>query len=94
MRGALDARGVHGVLVGIIPAYAGSTDHERGAYRRAGDHPRICGEHHVVTVVAERHEGIIPAYAGSTQDSPWHDSLDGDHPRICGEHPAYRRPKP
>ena len=32
-------------LVGIIPAYAGSTDVTGGEWGVEGDHPRIRGEH-------------------------------------------------
>ena len=45
------ARGAHGLALvaariwGIIPACAGSTLRHRGEVRRAGDHPRMRGEH-------------------------------------------------
>ena len=53
----------------------GSSPHTRGARadlprwaRRAGDHPRIRGEHRALVVSDVFLVGIIPAYAGSTHD--------------------------
>ena len=49
MRGA---REVHDLLVGqvgIIPAYAGSTWPRRTGAGRHWDHPRVCGEHRVLS---------------------------------------------
>ena len=75
-------------VVGIIPAYAGSTCRFRlacGMSSRSSPHTRGapgcsgcwrgCG-------------GIIPAYAGSTRLSGSDGGRGGDHPRIRGEHPA------
>ena len=45
MRGTQRGQGDHPSGQGIIPAYAGNTFRVRCAYRRDGDHPRICGEH-------------------------------------------------
>ena len=45
MRGTLQHESLHVEHKGIIPAYAGNTQHiitERHLY---GDHPRVCGEH-------------------------------------------------
>ena len=45
VRGALDTDGLTVAGMGIIPACAGSTQHERRERSRNGDHPRMCGEH-------------------------------------------------
>ena len=72
--------------IGIIPAYAGSTEeamtpeevmegsspHTRGAPDRAG--------------VVGQTSGIIPAYAGSTGRGVTRVRPSSDHPRIRGEH--------
>ena len=55
--------------VGIIPAYAGSTQEARRPRRREGDHPRIRGEHAIWRRISSPCMGIIPAYAGSTPRS-------------------------
>ena len=54
----------------IIPAYAGSTAHERAWRTHPQDHPRIRGEHDPVGVGDGRVRWIIPAYAGSTYPGP------------------------
>ena len=57
----------------ICSPWAGSSPHTRGApiprqsaCPRAGDHPRIRGEHRDERRPTRRAGGIIPAYAGST----------------------------
>ena len=45
MRGALSLPPLSVSLSGIIPAYAGSTNHTSPVYGRTRDHPRVCGEH-------------------------------------------------
>ena len=71
---------------GIIPAYAGNTKPIPAGATIPEDHPRVCGEHHVVGVRGVEQPGIIPAYAGNT--SVLNDPLPPrrDHPRVCGEH--------
>ena len=45
MRGTLVVPVVYHVPRGIIPAYAGNTDHGRSTASNPWDHPRVCGEH-------------------------------------------------
>ena len=45
MRGALIPLLLGALLVGIIPAYAGSTAARPSTRDPTGDHPRVCGEH-------------------------------------------------
>ena len=45
MRGAHQRRGRSLPILGIIPAYAGSTRTYHGSCRCNRDHPRVCGEH-------------------------------------------------
>ena len=45
MRGAPEAGPNYFLVVGIIPAYAGSTPLANVATNRHRDHPRVCGEH-------------------------------------------------
>ena len=64
-RGALGLVGCQIVLLGIIPAYAGSTvivPHFRTTF---GDHPRIRGEHDVYDMVTARGRGSSPHTRGA-----------------------------
>ena len=45
MRGALGTRHRKDKIMGIIPAYAGSTGTSQKPSNHNGDHPRVCGEH-------------------------------------------------
>ena len=47
VRGAHVTAMVHHTSAGIIPACAGSTDIDAIKRLVAGDHPRMCGEHHI-----------------------------------------------
>ena len=77
-----------GLLVGIIPAYAGNTGIWSDIVRFRRDHPRICGEHSVPHVPRNVAQGSSPHMRGTRRiccqptPEPW------DHPRICGEHLA------
>ena len=53
-------------IPGITPAYAGKTRKLRicNAFNR--DHPRVCGENHLILVNSPSNSGITPAYAGKT----------------------------
>jgi len=86
MRGA---RGLHhrrADLLGIIPAYAGSTESAPSLMLLGpGSSPRMRGApaHRAVHRPPAR---IIPAYAGSTPSPGRRRSAGEDHPRVCGEH--------
>ena len=86
MRGALRDLDRHGLAVGIIPAYAGSTLGFTFELKpTGGSSPRMRG----ARLQADRSgsaRGIIPAYAGSTAPSFLKVSQYRDHPRVCGEH--------
>ena len=85
-RGAPGELGKFGWHLGIIPAYAGSTQCRRRRRERCRDHPRIRGEHALYALVDDRPMGIIPAYAGSTRSTASASTTARDHPRIRGEH--------
>ena len=48
----------------ITPAYAGKSDYRRGVFSSGRDHPRLCGEKHLIRFWFTIHIGITPAYAG------------------------------
>ena len=73
-------------MLGIIPAYAGSTRQDGSARAAYWDHPRIRGEHPGLSSPPPLGSRIIPAYAGSTGPGVFDPPRGRDHPRIRGEH--------
>ena len=65
-------RGEHGIGIGFMPCFCGSSPHARGTP--------------VGTVHAPRLEGIIPACAGNTRPASTRTDRRWDHPRMRGEH--------
>ena len=64
-RGARRRRARYWPWRGIIPAYAGSTPAPRNDPRPGRDHPRIRGEHQVLTVPGDAFEGSSPHTRGA-----------------------------
>ena len=50
---------------GIIPAYAGSTEHELTRLRAIRDHPRVCGEHLITHGKGKNLPGSSPRMRGA-----------------------------
>ena len=81
-------------MCGAYSRLQGSSPHTRGAQRRntptfsyRRDHPRIRGEHSMITVESGNNGGIIPAYAGSTQQRQFAIRGDqGSSPHTRGAH--------
>ena len=79
---------------GIIPACAGNTLHNRRSRQKAGDHPRMCGEHAAVQMSASASPGSSPHVRG-TQVITAFASLDfgiipacaGNTVPLCTPHP-------
>ncbi len=65
MRGALSRQYALSALVGIIPAYAGSTGQQWTSSSRARDHPRICGEHTWADALPDMVRGSSPHMRGA-----------------------------
>ena len=65
MRGARGDQLVETVLVGIIPAYAGSTVVYLCVDRAPGDHPRVCGEHDMSRQKDKGTKGSSPRMRGA-----------------------------
>ena len=65
MRGARGDQLVETVLVGIIPAYAGSTVVYLCIDRAPGDHPRVCGEHDMSRQKDKGTKGSSPRMRGA-----------------------------
>ena len=65
MRGALCRHHRDGRVVGIIPAYAGSTCRRLRRRTRCRDHPRVCGEHAFHTCAVDCAKGSSPRMRGA-----------------------------
>ena len=86
MRGAPSAVLPFSSPLGIIPAYAGSTNVVfLGRGRCGGSSPRMRGALYSSRIIFDTAR-IIPAYAGSTGLSRTRQWRNRDHPRVCGEH--------
>ena len=92
VRGARLVRGVQGVALGIIPACAGSTTSPADTCPHHRDHPRMCGEHPLVTGQHTFGLGSSPHVRGAlhvTRSDAW---LVGIIPACAGSTP-WTKPK-
>ena len=81
VRGAQEFRPVLADRFGIIPACAGSTYRPCRRVRYTWDHPRMCGEHIGLTVMAQNAPGSSPHVRGALAG-------DGRDDRVVGIIPA------
>ena len=65
MRGTLAVCNFESRATGIIPAYAGNTQRNRGKRLDRWDHPRVCGEHFTVTIPEAFNSGSSPRMRGT-----------------------------
>ena len=65
VRGAPHAQLAHAVLLGIIPACAGSTEWKMGHCPYYRDHPRMCGEHKLNDRIRIGVQGSSPHVRGA-----------------------------
>ena len=72
------------VMLGIIPAYAGSTRRRYRKPRWSRDHPRVCGEHIAVTVIPVYLEGSSPRMRGAPVHVEVRQRTDGIIPAYAG----------
>ena len=69
---------------GIIPACAGNTQREEVRARRAGDHPRVCGEHPTATRPRSLATGSSPRVRGTRARGSTQTELPGIIPACAG----------
>ena len=86
VRGARNADERLELLLGIIPAGAGSTKLSTLAPLSSRDHPRRCGEHTRKFSHAAFAMGSSPQVRGARAKSTPCTCATRDHPRRCGEH--------
>ena len=65
VRGALRGLIVYRHHCGIIPACAGSTSWRQQRHSQQPDHPRMCGEHHITSIMVQRNWGSSPHVRGA-----------------------------
>ena len=88
MRGTLDPAHPEIDQTGIIPAYAGNTPYRLCGCGCDWDHPRVCGEHHITSIMVHLSWGSSPRMRGTPLLMISRLRLIRDHPRVCGEHPS------
>ena len=84
MRGAQIPYFLYSVLVRIIPADAGSTGKFGTVPRKSWDHPRGCGEHHLLQCPGMMGVGSSPRMRGAHQINSLWPNLDGIIPADAG----------
>ena len=73
------------VMYRITPACAGKTNVPTLSAILPWDHPRVCGEKHIVNDNYKFKRGITPACAGKTKRQRSISLVRVDHPRVCGK---------
>ena len=84
MRGTPAIRIFYRRSSGIIPAYAGNTSRRNRSMANLGDHPRVCGEHHLVYSCAEYGQGSSPRMRGTLLTANDNDRRHGIIPAYAG----------
>ena len=85
MRGKVCCAGLHHLIHGITPAYAGKRDSPGQLAGRCRDHPRVCGEKAFLFEVEVDFLRITPAYAGKSHITPSGDLTLGITPAYAGK---------
>ena len=84
MRGTHLVDGLVGLGRGIIPAYAGNTGRWLPDIRSRRDHPRVCGEHQMITSAISSARGSSPRMRGTRAVSSRMPLRDGIIPAYAG----------
>ena len=90
MRGTLLAAFLAVSRTGIIPAYAGNTTLLVCPCADGGDHPRICGEHEVVTNYSDAAKGSSPHMRGTPSRTRCEGRQSGIIPAYAGNTRYFR----
>ena len=93
MRGALELVFAGAVSAGIIPAYAGSTRASTETRCRAGDHPRVCGEHGDKAKGQFAFEGSSPRMRGAQASIYGGVGIQGIIPAYAGSTSTHPPPR-
>ena len=94
MRGTLLHHALALASGGIIPAYAGNTCETCEGSSDGGDHPRVCGEHAMVSATALAVRGSSPRMRGTQSRCRPCMRRTGIIPAYAGNTPQAERPEP
>ena len=83
-RGALPQAAAHAQVEGIIPACAGSTNVDGESTAKAGDHPRMRGEHSALAFSKAAIKGSSPHARGALRGKLLHVGNQGIIPACAG----------
>ena len=84
MRGAPTTDSIIRRFLGIIPACAGSTSTLSVLRLARRDHPRMCGEHHITSIMVQRNWGSSPHVRGARGCAAHVRTLTGIIPACAG----------
>ena len=84
MRGTHLFRLIRNHRARIIPAYAGNTWIDSFARAKKRDHPRVCGEHHMTSIMVHLNWGSSPRMRGTPQVLCHYSSSLGIIPAYAG----------
>ena len=84
MRGAHIIANAWYIVIGIIPAYAGSTLRGKSCMGMGRDHPRVCGEHSAGESNANETAGSSPRMRGALESSSQNGNIKGIIPAYAG----------
>ena len=73
-------------LVGITPAYAGSTSRNRSGVSASRDHPRVCGKYYFRQFTTVMSLGSPPRMREVLYSDTDSIKFTKDHPRVCGKY--------
>ena len=79
---------------GIIPAYAGNTCPAIRKHSPTRDHPRVCGEHALSTVLSTSSAGSSPRMRGTPKTAVFYDGSAGIIPAYAGNTSGYPSARP
>ena len=85
MRGKAPVRKTKGTLTGITPAHAGKSKHLHPGFHCHGDHPRTCGEKHLVMYSPVLAAGSPPHMRGKGRGAGAGLSREGITPAHAGK---------
>ena len=77
--------------MGIIPAYAGNTKDYREHAPHVWDHPRVCGEHHMTSIMVHLNWGSSPRMRGTPTNNNTSFIVAGIIPAYAGNTCEERR---
>ena len=85
MRGKAVATKKKPVVIGITPAYAGKSALQASLWCLPADHPRLCGEKHLLSTIKLYHTGSPPPMRGKDAAGAFRAAAPGITPAYAGK---------